>query len=106
MNNFNTNPVTQTVQLYTAQNALSSTLLSSTPRTTGSNVFPTPAPPPTTYSKGLVIGLGCAGGALLIGLIIVVVCLVKQKKRTEELEVIYSTNGSTVQRESSETPLI
>ena len=92
MNNFNTTPVTQTVQMYTAQNALNSTLLSSTARTTGSDVFPSPSPTPTpTNSKGLVIGLGCAGGALLIGLIIVVVCLIKQKKKTAEMEVVYNT---------------
>lgn len=88
--------------MYTAQNALNSTLLSSTARTTGSDVFPSPSPTPTTYSKGLVIGLGCAGGALLIGLIIVVVCLVKQKKKTAEMEVVYNT----VQRETSDAPLI
>jgi branched-chain amino acid transport system permease protein len=69
VNNFNTTPVTQTVQMYTAQNALSTTLLSAAPRSTGSDVFPQPAPTPETYSKGLVIGLGCAGGALLLGLI-------------------------------------
>jgi hypothetical protein len=80
--------------MYTAQNALNSTLLSSTARTTGSDVFPvppTPTPTPTSYSKGLVIGLGCAGGALLIGLIIVVICLVKQKKKTSDMEVVYNT---------------
>lgn len=93
--------------MYTAQNALNSTLLSATARTTGSDVFPSPSPSPsptptpTSYSKGLVIGLGCAGGALLIGLIIVVVCLIKQKKKTAEMEVVYNT----VQRESDQ-PLI
>ena len=104
VNNFNTTPVTQTVQMYTAQNALSTTLLSAAPRSTGSDVFPQPAPTPETYSKGLVIGLGCAGGALLLGLIIVIVCLVKQKKKTEELEVVYAANAS--ERGSSSTPLI
>jgi hypothetical protein len=90
--------------MYTAQNALNSTLLSSTARTTGSDVFPSPSPTPTptSYSKGLVIGLGCAGGALLIGLIIVVICLIKQKKKTADMEVVYNT----VQRESSDAPLI
>jgi hypothetical protein len=95
--------------MYTAQNALTTTLLSSTPRTTGSDVFPQPAPTPTTYSKGLVIGLGCAGGALLIGLIIVIVCLVKQKKKTDDATKLVYEN-ETLQRnsgrESSETPLI
>ncbi len=88
--------------MYTAQNALNTTLLSSAARTTGSDVFPSPAPTPTTYSKGLVIGLGCAGGALLIGLIIVVICLIKQKKKADTMEVVYNT----VQRESSDAPLI
>lgn len=92
--------------MYTAQNALNLTILSSTPRTTGSDVFPTPAPPaptPDTYSKGLVIGLGCAGGVLLIALLVVIYCLVKQKKKTEEAQgVVYNT----VQRESSDAPLI
>jgi len=72
--------------MFTAQNALPTALLSSSPRTTGTDVFPSPTPTPTptptpeTYSKGLVIGLGCAGGVLLLALIIVVICLVKQKK--------------------------
>ena len=39
VNDYNTSPVTQTAQLYTAQNALTTTLLSSTARTTGADVF-------------------------------------------------------------------
>ena len=80
--------------MYTAQNALSTTLLSAAPRSTGSDVFPQPAPTPDSYSKGLVIGLGCAGGALLIALIVVIICLIKKKPRTAS-EVVYATNDSS-----------
>lgn len=79
VNNYNTAPVTQTAQLYTAQNALNTTLLSSTARTTGSDVFvipPTPPSPTVKSHKGLIIGLGCAAGALLIGIIVVIYLLV------------------------------
>ncbi len=78
VNNYNTLPVTQTAQLYTAQNALTTTLLSSTTRTTGADVFVIPpSPTPTVKShKGLIIGLGCAAGVLLIGIIVVVVLIV------------------------------
>ena len=77
-NNFTTTPITQTASFYVAQNALSTALLSSSPRTNGNDVFPTPSTPKT--HKGLIIGLGCAVGALLIGIIVVVVLLIKQKR--------------------------
>jgi len=67
--------------MYTAQNALSTTLLSSTARTTGSDVFVIPPTPTVKSHKGLIIGLGCAAGILLIGIIIVVVLLVQAKKK-------------------------
>lgn len=76
VNNYNTFPVTQTAQLYTAQNALTTTLLSSTARTTGADVFVIPPSPTVKSHKGLIIGLGCAAGVLLIGIIVVVVLLV------------------------------
>jgi len=92
-NNYNTDPVTQTAQMYTAQNALTTALLSSAPRSTGSDVFPGPVVP--NSHKGLIIGLGCAVGALFIGIIVVVVLLVKQKKAAAARgEVIYGTNPS------------
>jgi hypothetical protein len=62
--------------MYTAQNALTTALLSSAPRSTGSDVFPSPVVPSNNH-KGLIIGLGCAVGALFIGIIVVVVLLVK-----------------------------
>ena len=76
VNDYNTFPVTQTAQLYTAQNALTTTLLSSTARTTGADVFVIPPSPTVKSHKGLIIGLGCAAGVLLIGIIVVVVLLV------------------------------
>jgi len=83
INNFTTFPTTQTAHLYIAQNALPTTLLSSVPRTTGSDVFPSPpTPTPTVKShKGLIIGLGVSAGILLIGVIVVVVLLVQAKKK-------------------------
>lgn len=90
--------------MYTAQNALSTTLLSSAPRSTGSDVFPQPAAPAKGH-KGLIIGLGCGVGVLFIGIIIVVVMLIQQKKKAQEREVIYGANASG-DRQSSETPLI
>ena len=80
--------------MFVAQNALNTTLLSSAARTTGSNVFPSPNTP-TTYSKGLVIGLGCAGGALLIALIVVVcVCIKKRNSPSDADELVYRVNNS------------
>ncbi len=95
VNDYNTQPVTQTTQLYVAQNALNTTLLSSTARTTGSNVFPSPVTP-TTYSKGVVIGISCAGGALLIALVVVsCICYQKTKKpQTDADELVYRVNNS------------
>lgn len=95
VNNYTTQPVTQTTQLFVAQNALNTTLLSSAARTTGTDVFPSPVTP-TTYSKGLVIGISCAGGALLLALIVVsCVCYQKQKKqRTDADELVYRANNS------------
>ena len=95
VNDYNTQPVTQTTQLYVAQNALNTTLLSSTARTTGSNVFPSPVTP-TTYSKGVVIGISCAAGALLIALVVVLcICNQKTKKqKTEADELVYRVNNS------------
>lgn len=40
VNNYNTTPVTQTTQIFVAENALNTTLLSAAPRTTGTDVFP------------------------------------------------------------------
>lgn len=81
MNDYNTLPVTQRAQLYTAQNALTTTLLSSTARTTGSDVFVIPPTPTVKSHKGLIIGLGCAAGVLLIGIVVVVYLLVQAKKK-------------------------
>jgi hypothetical protein len=51
--------------------------------------------------------LGCAVGALFIGIIVVVICLMKQKKKAEEREVIYGAmNGSGSVRGDSQTPLV
>lgn len=75
-NNYNTSPATQTAEFYIAENALSTALLSSAPRSNGNDVFPQPVTPPSSH-KGLIIGLGCAVGALLIGILIVVVLLVR-----------------------------
>jgi len=73
-------------------------LLSSSPRSNGANVFPEPVTPNT--HKGLIIGLGCAVGALLIGIIIVIILLVKQKKATAERRgVLY---GETAANPSGE----
>jgi len=81
VNDYNTLPVTQRAQLYTAQNALTTTLLSSTARTTGSDVFVIPPTPTVKSHKGLIIGLGCAAGVLLIGIVVVVYLLVQAKKK-------------------------
>ena len=83
-NNYTTTPATQTAQFYLAQFAPSTALLSSSPRTNGNDVFPVPSPTPKTHT-GLIIGLGCAVGALLIGIIVVVVLLVKQKRSNGEI---------------------
>ncbi len=95
VNNYNNTPVTQTAQLYTAQNALSTTLLSSSPRSTGSDVFVIPPSPTVKSHKGLIIGLGCAAGVLLIGIIVVVVLLVQAKKKEQQRAVLYGTEGQT-----------
>lgn len=100
--NYNTTPVSQSAQIFVAQNALSTTLLSSTARTTGSDVFP--APPPPTYSKVLVICLGCAGGALLIALLVVSICLCKKRNQSEAETLVYRVNPSD--REGSDAPLV
>jgi hypothetical protein len=43
----------------------------------------------------LVIGLGCAGGALLIALIVVVcVCIKKRKNQSEAEDLVYRVNNS------------
>jgi hypothetical protein len=78
--------------MFVAQNALNTTLLSSAARTSGSDVFP--SPPSPTYSKGLVIGLGCAGGALLLALVVVTICLCKKKNSTEAEDLVYRVNNS------------
>lgn len=93
-NNYNTDPVTQTAQMYTAQNALTTALLSSAPRSTGSDVFPDPVVPVVcNCHKGLIIGLTCAVGALFICVIVLVVLLVKKKKAAPARgEEIYGDN--------------
>lgn len=105
MNNYNTDPVSQTVQLFVAQNAVNTTLLSSTARTTGSDAFPTPPTPvpgPKTYSSGAFIGICCAAGVLLLALIVVLVLCNKSTKRNEAEEIVYRVNNS----ESAQTALI
>jgi hypothetical protein len=41
-----------------------------------------------------VIGLGCAGGALLLALIVVTICLCKKKKSEEAEDLVYRVNNS------------
>ena len=86
-----------------AQNALNGTLLSSAPRTTGSNVFPpTPPTPPNppapqnTNHKGLIIGLVSAFVVLLICIVVAWICCKKKKssKILEPQDVIYGPNGT------------
>ncbi len=91
MNDYNTDPVTQTAQLYTAQYATTTTLLSSTARTTGADVFVIPPSPTVKSHKGLIIGLGCAAGALLIGILVVVYLLVQAKKKERQRAILYGT---------------
>lgn len=87
--------MTQTAQLYTAQYSVSTTLLSSSVRTTGSDVFVIPPSPTVKSHKGLIIGLGCAAGVLFIGIIVVVVLLVQAKKKEKQRAVLYGAEGQT-----------